>query len=232
MAVWEWPQLKEWMRSEAPVEIAAGDVRAVRDQFELSRMQDLSGLDHAVSLAFPLPIEALAGIKDHPTMLYKHAYSQLNNLMDRLALGLALRLQESGHRALAIPASQMINWEKLLAHVNHRQVAVHLGLGWYGRNNLLVHPTRGARVRLVTVLTDAEIIEPGPWSDRVGESGCGRCRRCAKVCPVDAIHDGPEDFDLTSCAARNKEHEKIQGVGQRICGVCVKVCRGPGELMG
>jgi epoxyqueuosine reductase QueG len=227
MTAGEWERLKAWIEAQAPVTVAAGSIVEIKEHFELGREQDLTGLGHAVSLAYPLPAAALGGIVDIPTLLYKHTYAQVNYLMDRVALNVSLRLQDDGHRAVAIPASQLIDWVNLKAHLNHRQVAVHLGQGWYGRNNLLVTPKRGAQVRLVTVLTDAAIIEPGPWAGRKGESGCGVCRACAAVCPVGAIHDGPENFELTLCSARLKEFEKMRGIGQRICGVCVKACSGP-----
>lgn len=227
MAYANWPTLSKWIEDQAPVQIAAGDIREIRDDFELAREQDLAGIDYAISLAFPLPAESLAGITQAPTLLYKHAYSQVNFMMDRIALAAALRLQEAGHRAVPVPASQIIDWERLRAHVNHRQVAAHLGQGWFGRNNLLVTSWRGARVRLVTVLTDAEIIEPGPWSSRIGESGCGKCVRCVSVCPVGAIHHGPEDFDLSACSEKLRQFEKMRGIGQRICGICVRACQGP-----
>jgi len=230
MPDWDWANIKEWIQAQAPASVAAGDVSSIKKDFELAKEMDLSGIDHAVSMAFPLPRQSLAGIKERPTLLYKHVYSQLNYLMDRTALGVALLLQEMGARAVAIPASQLIEWEELLAHVDHRQVAVHLGQGWYGRNNILVTPARGAQVRLVTVLTDMEIDDPGPWAGHNREMGCGKCVRCVTACPVGAIHTSPEDFDKTACAARNKEHDKFRGIGQRICGVCVRACHGPAGI--
>jgi len=224
----DWASLKTWILEQGPAQIAAGDVRDIKSDFELASMQDLSGLDRAISLAWPLPRETLMGIVDRPTLLYKHAYTQINYLMDRTATLIALKLQEAGARALPIPASHIIEWEyPLKAHVNHRQVAAHLGQGWFGRNNLLVTPDCGAKVRLVTVLTDAEISEPGPWSEKIGGNGCGKCVACVKVCPAGAIRHGPQDFDLKPCAEKNREFEKIRGIGQRICGICVKACDGP-----
>lgn len=225
----EWSALRDWIHGQGPFQVAAGSVEEIKADFELGKEQDLTGMDYAVSLACPLPRESLMGIKTGPTLLYKHLYQQVNYLLDRTALLIALRVQAAGFRAIPIPASQLIDWERLRAHVNHRQVAAHLGQGWYGRNNLLVTPARGAQVRLATVLVSAVLAEPGPWADQKGESGCGLCRKCVAVCPVGAIHEGPADFDLPACAARTREFEKQRGIGQRICGVCVRACRGPGE---
>ncbi|HUT53291.1 MAG TPA: hypothetical protein VM658_07870 [bacterium] len=224
-----WQSLKQWIVDQAPVQIAAGEVREIRGEFELAKEMDLAGIDYAISLACPLPRAALTGIADGPTLLYKHVYTQVNYLLDRTAMGIALRLMEAGHRAVPVAASQLIDWRMLKAHVSHRHVAVHLGQGWFGRNNLLVTSWRGAQVRLVTVLTDAAIIEPGPWAGRRGESGCGECRRCVAVCPAGAIHEDHRGFELNKCAEKTREFEKLRGIGQRICGVCVKACIGPGK---
>jgi epoxyqueuosine reductase QueG len=210
--------------------MAAGNIREIRDQFPLSKEQDLSGTDYAISMVFPIPIHSLDGIVNAPTLLYKHAYGQVNYLMDRVALGVALRLQESGHKAIPIPASQIIDWEVWKGHASHRQIAVHLGQGWHGRNNLLVTPERGSQVRLVSVLTDMEVEDPGPWGHRPEECGCGKCRKCIAACPAGAIKERPLDYDLTPCAERIRQFEKIRGIGQRICGICVRVCNGPAGI--
>ncbi|MFO8057834.1 MAG: 4Fe-4S binding protein, partial [bacterium] len=72
--------------------------------------------------------------------------------------------------------------------------------------------------------------DPGPWADRKGESGCGRCKKCLAVCPVDAIKEDPADFDSDACKERIKQFEKIRGIGQRICGICVRACGGPAGI--
>ena len=134
-------------------------------------------------------------------------------------------LEENGKKAIPVPASQIIDWEKKLGHLSHRQVGVELGLGFYGRNNLLVTPEYGARVRLVTVLTDLELDIPG--SAKGKNLSCGSCTACVDVCPAGAIHTGPEDFDRSACFAKVREFEKMRGIGVGICGICVKACRGP-----
>lgn len=225
-----YPQIKEWIESQAPVAVAAGDIRDIRETFPLSGEQDLAGFDYAVSMAFSIPVHSLDGIVSAPTLLYKHAYAQVNYLMDRVALGVALQLQESGYQAVAIPASQIIDWEVWKGHAHHGHIAAHLGQGWHGRNHLLITPDRGAQVRLVSVLTDMEMDDPGPWADRKGESGCGRCKKCLAVCPVDAIKEDPADFDSDACKERIKQFEKIRGIGQRICGICVRACSGPAGI--
>ncbi len=227
---WAYDDIKAWIKNEAPCAVAGGDITPIRDEFPLSYEQDLTGIDYAISMAFPIPVHSLDGIVTAPTLLYKHAYGQVNYLMDRAALGVALRLQESGCKAIPIPASQIIDFEDWKGHASHRQIAVHLGQGWHGKSNLLITPDKGAQVRLVSVLTDMEIDDPGPWADHKGQCGCGSCKKCLAACPVNAIKEEPLEFDLGPCTERIRQFEKIQGIGQRICGICVRVCNGPAGI--
>ena len=166
----------------------------------------------------------LDSIVDRPTPLYMHHYRQLNFALDRIALAVAQRLYETGHRALAVPASQVLTRKPMLGAVSHRELAFQAGLGWRGRNNLLVTPRFGSQVRLVSILTDAPLPADKPldWTcDTVG------CADCVPVCPAGAIKESIDDFDLPACAAKLDEFVRIPFVGQHICGICVKACKGP-----
>ena len=147
-------------------------------------------------------------------------------ILDRTATLVAAFIQAHGYRALPAPASVFVDWQPQAPHLSHKMIAYRAGLGWIGRNMLLVTPEWGARVRLVTVLTDMPVESPPRPK---GE--CGSCRRCVTSCPVGAINDGPEDFDFLACNDVNRYHEK-HGMGVRICGVCVKACRpGSGRII-
>lgn len=192
------------------------DVASIRDGFLVE-----GRFPFAVSMAKRLSAGVLEGLVDHPTALYFHHYRQLNFFLDRAAFLLADHIQELGRAAVAVPASQIVDWENQRAHVSHKHVGVLAGLGWIGRNNLLVHPKLGARFRLVTVLTDMPLAPDAPI-----EGGCGSCRACAAACPAGAIHAGREDFDHLACFEKLKDFRNRGLVGQFICGVCVKACRG------
>ena len=203
------------------------DLFGVADVVELRRGFDLAPktrerFDRAVSLGKRLNDAVLDDIVDRPTPIYFHHYRQVNAFLDRGALLVADRIQRLGHAALPIAASQIIDWEKQTAHVSHKHVGAAAGLGWFGRNNLLVNPQYGARVRLVTVLTDLALDVDGPLAD-----GCGSCQACLRVCPAGAIKARREDFDHLACFETLKDFQRRRIVGQFICGVCVKACRGP-----
>jgi epoxyqueuosine reductase len=160
-------------------------------------------------------------IVDRPTTLYFHNYRQANYLLDRIGLLLADTLQAEGYRAVAVPASQIVARNPMVGHISHKLLGWAAGMGFIGRNTLLIHPDYGARMRYVSVLTDA----PLPANEPI-EDGCGECRACMDVCPARAIHERPEEFDLDACYAKLTEFTRLSGIGQHICGVCVKACSG------
>ncbi len=196
------------------------DIREARAEFLLAA--DIrESFQFGISLGRRLIDAVLEDIRDAPTPLYFHHYRQVNAFLDRGALLLASFIQDLGYRALPIAASQIVDWERQRGHVSHKAIGRLAGLGWIGRNNLLVNPEYGARLRLVTVLTDMPLpaATPIPF-------GCGSCRACIAPCPARSIKEKPEDFDHRSCYEKLKEFRQSGLVGQFICGVCVKSCRG------
>lgn len=90
--------------------------------------------------------------------------------------------------------------------------AVRCGLGFIGRNGLLIHPRLGSRVLIGTLLTDIAVDEL-PETDENGikrvfrsvetasaEAGirCGKCRRCLDSCPAGAL-TAPGRLDARRC---------------------------------
>jgi len=179
-------------------------------------------LPFGVSVGVRLSDAVFEDIRDHPTLLYLHHYRQANFLLDRIAFRLTLFMQKMGGKALAIAASQIVDWEHQRAHLSHKCLAQAAGLGWLGKNNLIVHPVFGSRIRLVSILTDLPL-----HTDRPLQDSCGECRRCIVACPAEAIRENRDDFDHMACFEKLKDFRTRYRVGQYICGVCVKACIPP-----
>ena len=140
-------------------------------------------------------------------------------MLDQTAAKLTGIIQSKGYNAMPIPASQIVDWEKQTAHMSHKMAAIRAGLGWIGRNNLLVNPQFGSKIRLSTILTDMPL-----EADKPVEQDCGECRKCIEICPVSAIKDSHKDWNKPACLEKLKYFAKVHNVGQYICGLCVKVC--------
>jgi epoxyqueuosine reductase QueG len=194
-----------------------------RERFHESIREISGSLPYAVSMGIRLSQPVLDTVLTAPTWTYYYHYRQANIALDQAALGMAGLIQREGFRALPIPASQILDWELLRAHLSHREIAGLAGLGWMGRNNLLVTPQYGSQVRLVTVLTDMEL--PERSGDHAG-GDCGNCRECVNMCPVDAIGEDPEKFNLDRCAAQLRRFARSEKINTMICGLCIKVCGG------
>ena len=214
-------QLKNFVLREGSSLFGVAEVTDLAEEHCSLAPETREGLDRAVSVAFHLSDRVLEDVADGPTRLYFFHYQRVNVLLDELGLKVTHFIQSRGWEALPIPASQIIDWEKQRAHVSHKHIAVRAGLGWIGRNNLLVSSQFGSRQRLITVLTNMPLQadEPLPW-------GCGNCRACISSCPSQSIQERPEDFDHVGCYHMVKSLVKKAGISQNICGLCVKACRG------
>jgi len=194
------------------------DITGIKDTFLLDEHISAK-TDKAVSIGYNLSALALETVADAPTQIYYFHYQRANILLDNVALKLAAFVQRNGFNALPVPASQLLDWEKQLGLLSHREVARLAGHGWYGKNNLLVNERYGSQVRYATILTDMPL-----ETDSENKGSCGTCGACIGVCPAKAI--GENSFNLEACALKLKEFTKIQKIGQMICGVCVKACHG------
>jgi len=212
--------LKKFCQQQGADLFGVADIRQVRQEFALSpKVRDKLG--RAVCLGVRLSSAILEEIIDAPTRLYFHHYRTLNALLDQLAIKTANYIQAKGYAALPIPASQILDWQKQTGHLAHKKIGRLAGLGWIGRNNLLVNKNFGSQFRLCTVLTNMPLPADKPTRDN-----CGRCRACVVVCPAQAIKESPAEFRRLQCLAKLKQFQKERLAEQYICGVCVRACAG------
>src|SRR5258708_6189578 len=67
--------------------------------------------------------------------------------------------------------------------LSDRSLAAQAGLGWIGKNGMLIHEEDGSYFFIGTLLTSIENdLRPAEVADR-----CGACTRCIDACPTEAI---------------------------------------------
>ena len=197
------------------------DLRSFKEGEILLPPSLIDQLSYGISVGFHLSDAIVEEISNQPTPLYFHHYQRVNILLDTIGLTVTSAIQGLGYQAVPIPASQIVDWKTQKGHLSHKHIARAAGLGWIGRNNLLVNKEFGSRIRLVTLLTDLPLVIDSP-----SIKNCGSCRDCLSVCPARAIKEQPEEFDHLRCYEQLRIFAKTLHFSHNICGVCVKACKG------
>lgn len=129
-----------------------------------------------------------------------------------------------GHLSIARGGQDPVT---LLAAFPHKLAAARAGLGWIGKNSLLVTKDFGLRVRLSTILINSDF----PCATPVTESQCGQCAACVASCPYNCIRGVnwtagmPREtlIDARLCSSVREAFESTIG-RKHECGFCLLSC--------
>lgn len=113
------------------------------------------------------------------------------------------------------------------APVLDRVWAAMAGLGWIGKNSMLINPKTGSFVFIGSLIIDLELTYDKPINDH-----CGGCNKCMQACPTHAIQE-PRVIDSNRCISyltienkkeiplqfKDKFHNRVFG-----CDICQDVC--------
>jgi epoxyqueuosine reductase len=145
-----------------------------------------------------------------PRYTWSNAYAELREKLDTLGRRLG-----ADYRVL-VDANQ---------HVD-REAAARSGVGFYGKNTMLITRRHGSWVVLGTLVTAAELEATPPL-----DLDCGSCRLCIDACPTGAL-DEPGTVDANRCLSywTQSKHSIPEAyreeLGDRVygCDICQDVC--------
>ena len=192
-----------------------GEMRFTMAQPEVSCHPEtlLDGARTVISAALCYWVEGEEPPPGHgrlPRYTWWDAYSVLRERLDELGRRLG------GEYRVLVDANQ---------HVD-REAAARAGVGFYGKNTMLITRRHGSWVVLGTLVTSAEIEATPPL-----DAGCGSCTLCIDACPTDALGEVGV-LDATRClsywtqSADPFPEEYREALGDRVygCDICQDVC--------
>lgn len=166
---------------------------AEENQIDIIRVVDITSLSleenrgyfRAILLAKALPKEYIEKLNHEKEIDYT-VFSKTDELADKLAT----IIQENGYRAISQSENDIdfrgeYDKNTKSSILPHKKIATMSGLGWIGKNNLLVTEKYGAALSMCSVLTDMPL---DTVKTEIISSRCGECDLCVKACPVQAIH--------------------------------------------
>lgn len=163
----------------------------------------------ALSYWHPEPARP-AGFGRLPRYTWSDGYAELRERLDQLGRALG------GSYRVLVDANQ---------HVD-REAAVRSGVGFYGKNTMVITRRHGSWVVLGTLVTDVEIEFSAPL-----DLDCGRCTLCIEACPTGALDD-PGVLDANRClsywtqapAPVPEAYREELGPSVYGCDICQDVC--------
>ena len=186
------------------------------------------------ALVFAVPHEEQLSIESYTEEKFEKCTLNARKEIEVILQDIETLLKEERIKYYIPPVGQQ-NEKDLLAVFSFKYAAVNAGLGWIGKNDVLITEEYGPRVSLSTVLLDY----PFETGRKITESRCGSCNRCVDICPhkalkglnwdINALRNNLIDYHLCN----QKRSAYIEKHGRKnACGLCMVVCPfGMGETI-
>lgn len=168
-----------------------------KNNVDIVRFVDISSLDKnqtqgftkAIVFCLALSPKFILAMRDN-TKIEHNEFADKEHETDRLADWLAEYIQQKGYQAYSQSEKNHLqngNYNKKAksSRLPHKTIGRLAGLGYIGKNNLLITEEYGCGFSMCTVLTDAPIITENHF---LVSSKCGNCDICKTICPKSAIY--------------------------------------------
>ena len=127
-----------------------------------------------------------------------------------------------------IPPVAQNNEVDLIAPFSFKFAAVNAGLGWIGKNDVIITKQYGPRVRLSVILIKEQFV----YGNKILKSNCPEnCKKCVDICPHKALHGvqwninslRSDIIDYRLCNEERSKYIKTHG-RKNACGLCMVAC--------
>ena len=190
--------------------------------------------EYRSALVFAVPYEEQLNLDSYTEERFENSILNARKKSEIILKDIEIVLKEECIKYYIPPVAQQ-NEEDLLAVFSFKYAAVNAGLGWIGKNDVLITEKYGPRVSLSAVLVDY----PFETGRKITESRCASCNRCVDICPhkalkglnwdINALRNNLIDYHLCN----QKRSAYIEKHGRKnACGLCMVVCPfGMGETI-
>ena len=220
---------RAWLERGAQGEMAyLARPDAVARRADLKRT--MSSVRSVVVVAHEYFTEEPAGLADDPSrgVIARYARGRdYHKVVKKKLLRLLERVRGEANRP--VEGYAYVDTGPLL----ERELASRAGLGWFGKNTMLISPRRGSWFFLGCLLLDVELEADPPFS----ADHCGTCNRCVEACPTGALlgrdERGAPVIDARRCISYlTTEHKgaiplelrPLMGNHVLGCDICQEVC--------
>jgi len=215
----EAPRLEEWLKRGYH-----GSMGYLENHFDkrLDPTVLVPGAKSVISLVYNYyPEKDLAQENPHDLKIAKYAYGEDYHIVikDKLKTFLTKIQEEIGE----VTGRAFVD----SAPVHERAWAKKSGLGWIGKNSLLLNRSMGSFFFLAEIIIDLELEYDGPIKDY-----CGTCTACMDACPTDAIPqpyvvDGSKCISYFTIELKEEIPADVKGKFENWifgCDICQDVC--------
>lgn len=182
--------------------------------------------EYRSALVIAVPYEGQLTLESYTEEEFEKSILNAREKLEIILRNIEVILKEEKIKYCIPPVAQQ-NEEDLLAVFSFKYAAVNAGLGWIGKNDVLVTEKYGPRVRLSAILIDY----PFETGRKITESRCKSCSKCVDICPhkalkglnwdINSLRNDLIDYHLCN----QKRSEYIEKHGRKnACGLCMVVC--------
>lgn len=179
------------------------------------------------ALVFAVPHGELLTIETYSEEKFEKCIQDAQKVVEIILIQLKDMLDEHKIKYYIPPLAQN-NEVELTAPFSFKYAAINAGLGWIGKNDVLITTKYGPRVRLSAILINEYLV----YGEKVLTSNCpDTCRKCVDACPHKALYDAQWNIharrsaiiDYRLCNEKRSLSIKTHG-RKNACGLCMVAC--------